>query len=276
MSRARGEPRSHCRITRVRALQAKGGLVTSTSNDRHGPRVLVVDDDARLRKTLEINLRARGYTADLASSGEAALQLAAKHRPDVILLDLGLPGIDGIEVIAGIRGWSNVPIVVLSGREAEAMKVKALDLGADDYLTKPFGMDELFARLRAATRRSVPPEGDPLLVTADFTIDFAAKRATRGGEAIRLTPRQWHIVEVLVRNQGRLVSQEQLLHEVWGRTYRTETNYLRVFMTQIRQRLEPEPSKPRYFVTEPGMGYRFEGAGGGTVSEARDPDPASP
>ncbi|WP_375000565.1 response regulator transcription factor [Aeromicrobium sp. CTD01-1L150] len=246
---------------------------TSASPEATHARVLVVDDDARLRKTLEINLRARGYTADLAGTGEAALQLAASHHPDVIILDLGLPGMDGLEVIAGIRGWSNVPIVVLSGRETEAMKVRALDLGADDYLTKPFGMDELFARLRAASRRAVLPEGDPVLTTADFSIDFAAKRVMREGEPVRLTPRQWHIVEVLVRNQDRLVSYEQLLQEVWGPGYRTETNYLRVFMTQIRQRLEPEPPSPRYFLTEPGMGYRFENAG--TETSGRSQDPAS-
>jgi two-component system KDP operon response regulator KdpE len=222
--------------------------------------VLVVDDDARLRTTLALNLRARGYAADLAETGEAALQLAASQHPDVVLLDLGLPGMDGLDVITGIRGWSTVPIVVLSGRDTEAMKVKALDLGADDYLTKPFGMDELFARLRAATRRSGLPEGEPVVATPDFTIDFAQKRVTRDGEVVRLTPRQWRIVEVLVHNQGRLVTHEQLLQEVWGPAYRTETNYLRVFMTQIRQRLEPEPSKPRYFLTEPGMGYRFQQA----------------
>lgn len=234
--------------------------VTSSSATGTPPRVLVVDDDPRLRKTLEINLRARGYAADLAADGEAALQLAASRHPDVVLLDLGLPGIDGLDVITGIRGWSTVPIVVLSGRETEAVKVRALDLGADDYLTKPFGMDELFARLRAATRRAVLPEGEPVLVTDDFTIDFAAKRVLRDGAPVRLTPRQWHIVEVLVRHRGRLVGYEQLLQEVWGPGYRTETNYLRVFMTQIRQRLEPEPSHPRYFLTEPGMGYRFEDA----------------
>ena len=228
-----------------------------------GPQVLVVDDDARLRKTLELNLRARGYRPVLAGSGEEALRLAASHHPDVVILDLGLPGMDGLEVIEGIRGWSAVPILVLSGRDTEAMKVRALDLGADDYLTKPFGMDELFARVRAATRRVVVAEGDPIVRTADFTVDFAAKRVTREGpagaeEPVRLTPRQWHIVEVLARNPGRLVSYERLLHDVWGPGYRTETNYLRVFMTQIRQRLEPEPSRPRYFLTEPGMGYRFE------------------
>ena len=223
-----------------------------------GPRVLVVDDDATLRRTLGLNLRARGYTADLAGTGEAALQLAASHHPDLVILDLGLPGMNGLEVIAGIRGWSSVPIVVLSGRDAESMKVKALDLGADDYLTKPFGMDELFARIRAATRRAVLPEGDPVVSTPDFTIDFAAKRVLRDGEPVRLTPRQWRIVEVLVRNSGRLVTYGELLHDVWGPGYGTETNYLRVFMTHIRQRLEPEPGRPRYFITEPGMGYRFQ------------------
>jgi two-component system KDP operon response regulator KdpE len=232
----------------------------AASGPVEGPRVLVVDDDASLRRTLALNLRARGYTADLAGTGEAALRMAASHHPDVVILDLGLPGMDGLDVIAGIRGWSSVPIVVLSGRDTESMKVKALDLGADDYLTKPFGMDELFARIRAATRRAVVPEGDPVVTTPDFTIDFAAKRVLRDGEVVRLTPRQWRIVEVLVRNRGRLVTYSELLHDVWGPGYGTETNYLRVFMTHIRQRLEPEPSRPRYFITEPGMGYRFQPA----------------
>ncbi len=221
-------------------------------------RVLVVDDDAGIRKTLALNLKARGYTADLAGTGEQALQLAARHHPDAVILDLGLPSMDGLDVVRGIRGWSSVPILVLSGRGTEAAKVEALDLGADDYVTKPFGMDELFARLRAATRRAVLPDGNAVVETDDFTIDFAAKRVVRDGTAVRLTPRQWHIVEVLVRHRGRLVTYEQLLHEVWGPAYGTETNYLRVFMTQIRQRLEPEPSKPRYFITEPGLGYRFQ------------------
>ncbi|SEF15744.1 response regulator [Jiangella alba] len=221
-------------------------------------RVLVVDDDAGIRKTLALNLKARGYTADLAGTGEQALQLAARHHPDAVILDLGLPSMDGLDVVRGIRGWSSVPIVVLSGRGTEAAKVEALDLGADDYVTKPFGMDELFARLRAATRRAVLPDGDAVVSTPDFVIDFAAKRVVRDGAAVRLTPRQWHIVEVLVRHSGRLVTYEQLLREVWGPAYGTETNYLRVFMTQIRQRLEPEPSTPRYFITEPGLGYRFQ------------------
>ena len=158
----------------------------------------------------------------------------------------------------GLRGWTPVPILVLSGRGTESAKVEALDLGADDYLTKPFGMDELFARLRAAMRRAVPPDGRAVLVTPDFTIDFVAKQARRGEELVRLTPTQWHIVEVLVRNAGKLVTYEQILHEVWGPTYGKETNYLRVFMTQIRQKLEPQPSRPRYFVTEPGIGFRFD------------------
>ena len=221
-------------------------------------RVLVVDDDPRILKTLEVNLRARGYEVDLATTGEHALELAARHHPDAVILDLGLPKMDGLDVVRGLRGWTNVPIVVLSGRDTEAAKVEALDLGADDYLTKPFGMDEMFARLRAAVRRAVIPDTGAVMQTADFDIDFARKEVRRDGELVRLTPTQWHIVEVLVRNVGRLVTYEQILREVWGPTYGKETNYLRVFMTQIRQKLEPEPSKPRYFITEPGIGFRFD------------------
>jgi two-component system KDP operon response regulator KdpE len=221
-------------------------------------RVLVVDDDPRIVKTLEINLRARGFDVFLARSGEEALTVMARHHPDAVILDLGLPEMDGLDVVQGLRGWTYVPIVVLSGRGSEAAKVQALDLGADDYLTKPFGMDELVARLRAALRRAVVPEGEPIVTTADFTLDFARKQAMRGGEKVRLTPTQWHMVEVLVRNARKLVTYDQLLHEVWGPTYDTQTNYLRVFMTQIRQKLEPDPPQPRYFVTEPGIGFRFE------------------
>ena len=220
-------------------------------------RVLVVDDDAGILKTLELNLRARGYVADLASTGEEALRLAATRHPDLVILDLGLPGIDGLDVVRGIRASAATPILVLSGRDSRGAKVEALDLGADDFVTKPFGMDELFARVRACMRRVASPDVDLVVETPDFTIDFAAKRVTRAGLAVRLTPRQWRIVEVLVRGTGRLVTHEQLLREVWGPGYGTEKNYLRVFMTQIRQRLEPEPSRPRYFVTEPGIGFRF-------------------
>jgi len=221
-------------------------------------RVLVVDDEPQILRALGINLRARGYDVDLAPDGERALDVAARHHPDVVVLDLGLPGIDGVDVIRGLRGWSQVPIVVLSVRDAEGDKVAALDAGADDYVTKPFGMDELLARLRAALRRTVPAEEEALVETADFTIDLAAKKVRRDGEEVRLTPTEWHLVEVLVRNRGRLVAQTQLLQEVWGPQYHDETNYLRVFMAQVRRKLEPEPAQPRYFITEPGMGYRFE------------------
>jgi two-component system KDP operon response regulator KdpE len=222
-------------------------------------RVLVVDDEPQIRRALGINLRARGYDVDLAETGEQGLELAARHHPDVVVLDLGLPGIDGVEVIQGLRGWTQVPVIVLSVREAESDKVAALDAGADDFVTKPFGMDELLARLRAALRRAAPSEEEAVVVTPDFTIDLAAKRVLdSGGEELRLTPTEWHIVEVLVRHSGKLVAQKQLLQEVWGPAYETETNYLRVFMAQVRRKLEPEPGRPRYFLTEPGMGYRFE------------------
>ena len=221
-------------------------------------RVLVVDDEPQILRALGINLRARGYEVDLAPDGERALDVAARHHPDVVVLDLGLPGIDGVDVIRGLRGWSQVPIVVLSVRDAEGDKVAALDAGADDYVTKPFGMDELLARLRAALRRTTPAEEEALVETEDFTIDLAAKKVRRDGEEVRLTPTEWNLVEVLVRNRGRLVAQTQLLQEVWGPQYHDETNYLRVFMAQLRRKLEPEPAHPRYFITEPGMGYRFE------------------
>jgi two-component system KDP operon response regulator KdpE len=222
-------------------------------------RVLVVDDEPQIRRALEINLSARGYEVDLAPSGESALDLASRRHPDLVILDLGLPGIDGIDVVRGLREWSSVPIVVLSARETERVKVVALDAGADDYVTKPFGMDELVARVRAALRRAGPTDASMTVTTPDFTIDLAAKRVNGSDGEIRLTPTQWHVVEVLVRNGGRLVSQRQLLREVWGPAYSDETHYLRVFLAQIRRRLEPDPAHPRYFVTEPGMGYRFEG-----------------
>jgi two-component system KDP operon response regulator KdpE len=176
----------------------------------------------------------------------------------VVLLDLGLPGIDGVEVIRGIRGWSEVPIVVLSARHQSTSKVEALDVGADDYVTKPFGMDELLARLRAALRRAPGAEQDPHVEAEGFTIDLDTKRVVRDGSEVHLTPKEWDIVEVLVRNPGRLVSQRQLLHDVWGPEYGTETEYLRVLMARVRRKLEADHSRPRHFITEPGMGYRFE------------------
>ncbi|WP_052269913.1 response regulator [Streptomyces sp. MUSC 125] len=225
-------------------------------------RVLVVDDEPQIVRALVISLKARGYEADAASDGRTALELAASRRPDVVVLDLGLPDMDGIDVIRGLRGWTRVPILVLSARHSSKEKVQALDAGADDYVTKPFGMDELLARLRAAVRRAEPvgPAEDDLRVveTEGFTVDLAAKRVSRAGRDVRLTPTEWHLLEVLVRNTGRLVGQKQLLQEVWGPSYGTETNYLRVYLAQLRRKLETDPSHPKHFVTEPGMGYRFE------------------
>ncbi|MFI5658945.1 response regulator [Streptomyces sp. NPDC051684] len=224
-------------------------------------RVLVVDDEPQIVRALVINLKARKYEVDAATDGAQALQLAAARHPDVIVLDLGLPDMDGVEVIKGLRGWTRVPILVLSARHSSDEKVEALDAGADDYVTKPFGMDELLARLRAAVRRAEPTGGTEdggIVETSDFTVDMAAKKVNRGGHDVRLTPTEWHLLEVLVRNTGRLVSQKQLLQEVWGPSYGTETNYLRVYMAQLRRKLETDPSHPRHFVTEPGMGYRFE------------------
>jgi two-component system KDP operon response regulator KdpE len=221
-------------------------------------RVLVVDDEPQIRRALATNLRAREYEVDLAATGEEALKLAAEHHPDVVILDIGLPGIDGIEVVRGLRGWSAVPIIMLSVREDELDKVDALDAGADDYLTKPFGMNELLARLRAAVRRAAPVEEMPTIETDDFVIDLAAKKVTRDGAEVHLTPTEWGLVEQLVRNRGKLVTQRQLLQEVWGPQYATEANYLRVYLAGLRRKLEPNPSQPRYFITEPGMGYRFE------------------
>ena len=229
-------------------------------------RVLVVDDEPQIRRALGTNLKARGYEVDLAGTGEEALLMAADHHPDVVILDIGLPGIDGIEVVRGLRGWTTVPIIMLSVREDEADKVEALDAGADDYVTKPFGMNELLARMRAALRRNAPAEEEAVVTTADFAIDLAAKKVRKGDDDVHLTPTEWGIVEMLVRHQGKLVSQRQLLQEVWGPQYEKEANYLRVYMAGLRRKLEPVPSQPRYFITEPGMGYRFEGAADETIS----------
>jgi two-component system KDP operon response regulator KdpE len=223
-----------------------------------GTRVLIVDDEPQIRRTLELNLAARGFAVDQATTGEMALELAAHLHPDLVIVDLGLPGIDGIDVVRGLRAWGRVPILVLSARDSEASKVAALDAGADDYVTKPFGINELLARVRAAIRRAAVPEEEAVVTTPDFTVDLSAKRVSGAGGEVRLTPTQWHLVEVLVRNQGRLVTQRQLLQEVWGPGYGDESHYLRVFMAQIRRKLEPDPSQPRYFITEAGMGYRFE------------------
>ncbi|MFF4542607.1 response regulator [Streptomyces aureus] len=225
-------------------------------------RVLVVEDDPQLVRALVIDLQARHYGVDAAPDGATALRLAAARQPDVVLLDLGLPDLDGVDVIKGIRGWSRVPILVLSARQASDEKVSALDAGADDYITKPFSMDELLARLRAAVRRTedIPLVPETTLVTTEhFTLDLLAKKAVRDGRDIRLTPTEWHLLEILVTNRGRLVSQKQLLREVWGASQSNKTNYLRVYMAQLRRKLETDPSRPRHLITKPGMGYRFEG-----------------
>jgi two-component system, OmpR family, KDP operon response regulator KdpE len=221
-------------------------------------RVLLVEDEPQLVRALRINLKTRGYEVDAAPDGRSALDLAARRHPDVVVLDLGLPDMDGVEVIKGLRGWLDVPIIVLSARHASAEKVQALDVGADDYVTKPFGMDELLARLRAAVRRAAPAEQAAVVRSEAFTVDLSAKKVARDGADVRLTPTEWHILELLVRNAGRLVSQRQLLREVWGPTYEKETNYLRVYLAQLRRKLEPDPAHPRHLITEPGMGYRFE------------------
>ena len=223
-------------------------------------RILVVDDDPGLARALAINLRARKYDVDVASTGADALRLAARSRPDAVILDLGLPDMDGTDVVLGLRGWTTTPIVVLSARQDQADKVAALDAGADDYVTKPFGMDELLARLRAALRRSATTTDVPgsVVTTAAFRIDLANKRVSCEGQDVRLTPTEWHLLELLAHTPGRLVSQRQLLHEVWGPGAENESQYLRVYIGTLRRKLEPIPSQPRHLITEPGMGYRLE------------------
>jgi two-component system KDP operon response regulator KdpE len=221
-------------------------------------RILVVDDETQIRKALSVNLTARGYDVDLAATGEEALARAAAHHPDLVLLDIGLPGIDGVQVVEGLRGWTTVPIIMLSVRDSEADKVRALDAGADDYVTKPFGMNEVLARLRAALRRHQPLPEQATVDTPDFHLDLAEKTVTLAdGSRPHLTPTEWSIVEVLARHPGRLITQRQLLQQVWGPQYEHETNYLRVHLAAIRKKLEREPGRPRHFVTEPGIGYRF-------------------
>ncbi len=222
-------------------------------------RVLVVDDEPQILRALRINLRVRNYEVDTAATGSEALTAAGRHPPDLVLLDLGLPDLDGVEVIEGLRGWTQAPIIVLSGRADSTDKVEALDAGADDYVTKPFEMEELLARMRAAMRRSGTVADEPVIELGDLVIDLAAKTITRsGGEAIRLTPTEWHLLEVLVRNPGKLLTQRQLLTEVWGPGYADASGNLRLYMAQLRRKLEPDPARPRWLLTESGMGYRYQ------------------
>ncbi|MDT7712669.1 MAG: two-component system, OmpR family, operon response regulator KdpE [Pseudonocardiales bacterium] len=236
-------------------------------------RVLIVDDDAQLLRALSIDLRGRHYDVDTATTGSAALALAARTQPDLVILDLGLPDFGGTEVIRGLRGWTNVPIIVLSGRTGSADKIGALDRGADDYVTKPFSMDELHARIRAALRRHDNPEPAARYHIGDWVVDLTAHTVTRpkapatgaapttgdttNGNTVHLTRTEWNLLEVLLHNAGKLVESQQLLAQVWGPGYQRETNYLRFYMSRLRGKLEPEPSRPRHLLTEPGYGYRY-------------------
>jgi two-component system, OmpR family, KDP operon response regulator KdpE len=230
--------------------------------------ILVVDDEPQILRALRINLRVRHYDVHTAGSGSEALDVAARHPPDLVILDLGLPDLDGVEVIHGLRGWTEAPIIVLSGRADSTDKVEALDAGADDYVTKPFGMDELLARMRAVSRRAGSDGASPEVRLGDLVVDLAAKRVVRspngkdqnatGNGDIRLTPTEWHLLEVLLRNPGKLLSQQHLLAEVWGPGYADAAGNLRLYMAQLRRKLEPDPSRPHWLLTEPGMGYRFQ------------------
>ncbi|MEU8222178.1 response regulator [Kribbella sp. NPDC048915] len=222
-------------------------------------RVLVVDDEPQIVRALQINLKARGYEVQLAGTGTSALQVAGRYPPELVILDLGLPDLDGVDVIRGLRGWTDAPILVLSGRTDQTDKVEALDAGADDYVTKPFGIDELLARMRAVLRRSAATPEQPTVAVGGAVVDLSAKRVTLAdGTDIRLTPTEWHLLEVLVRHPGKLMSQRQLLTEVWGPGYETAGGNLRFYMAQLRRKLEPDPARPKHLLTEPGMGYRFE------------------
>ena len=221
--------------------------------------ILVVDDEPQILRALRINLRVREYEVYTAATGAEALQQASRHPPDLVILDLGLPDLDGVEVIEGLRGWTAAPIIVLSGRADSMDKVEALDAGADDYITKPFGMEELLARMRAVGRRAIGDGDEPQFRIGDLVVDLAAKRVIpRDGADIRLTPTEWHLLEVLLRHPGKLLGQRYLLNEVWGPGYADATGNLRLYMAQLRRKLEPDPSRPRWLLTEPGMGYRFQ------------------
>jgi two-component system KDP operon response regulator KdpE len=223
--------------------------------------VLVVDDDTQLLRALRIHLGARGYEVHTAADGTSALRAAGEHELDVVVLDLGLPDLDGTEVITALREFTTVPIIVLSARADSGDKVRALDRGADDYVTKPFGVDELMARLRAAVRRAAtsPETENGPLEAGELTIDLAAKIVRRSGEEVHLTPTEWGVLDLLVRNRGKLVGRKQLLREIWGPVERKETSYLRVYMAQLRRKLERDPAHPEHLITEAGMGYRFRG-----------------
>lgn len=224
-------------------------------------KILIADDDPQILRALKVTLRARGYDIVTADDGAEALEIAAAHHPDLVMLDLGMPRLDGVEVIEGLRGWTQVPILVVSGRTDASDKVDALDAGADDYVTKPFAIDEILARIRALTRRVVSPDDEPIVTFGAISVDFSAKQVTRRlgkkTENVRLTPTEWRILELLIHNPDRLVTRESLLSQIWGPHHTKDTGYLRLYFAQLRKKLEPVPSDPRYLVTVLGMGYRF-------------------
>lgn len=223
--------------------------------------ILVVDDEPQLLRALQVNLQAEGYQVLVALDGMTALEYVENRHPDLIVLDLGLPDINGVDVITKVRRTDSTPIIVLSARHGSEDKVRALDAGADDYVTKPFGLDELLARLRVAERRLTASDGGEQLSVVDaagFSVDLINRKVTRDGELVRLTPREWAILQLLVRNPGRLITQQQMLKKIWGPAYGSETQYLRVYMGQLRRKLEADPARPRHLLTEAGMGYRFE------------------
>jgi two-component system KDP operon response regulator KdpE len=222
-------------------------------------KILIADDDPQMLRALRITLTARGYEIVTASDGTEALNAAIRSHPDIVVIDLGMPGLTGIEVIQALRGWSQVPVLVVSGRSESWDKVEALDAGADDYVTKPFSADELLARIRALSRRTPTASDEPVVTFGEVSVNLAARVVTRAGASVRLTPTEWRLLEVLVRNRDKLVTRETLLTEVWGPQYTTDTGYLRLYLSQLRKKLEPMPSVPRYLLTEAGMGYRFVG-----------------
>ncbi len=231
-------------------------------------KILIADDDPQILRALRITLRARGYDVVTAADGTGAINAAVEEKPDLLMVDLGMPGTGGLEVIEAVRGWSGAPILVVSGRTGSADKVEALDAGADDYVTKPFAIDELLARIRALTRRVGPGAAggaggpdEPVVTFGDVVVDLAARTVTRAGDPVRLTPTEWQFLELLVRNEGRLVTRQQLLAEIWGSAHVTDTGYLRLYLSQLRRKLEPDAAVgavPRHLITEPGMGYRFQ------------------
>jgi two-component system KDP operon response regulator KdpE len=219
-------------------------------------RVLVVDDEPQILRALVVNMRARGYDVHTAADGASALREAGLHPPDLVVLDLGLPDMEGTEVIAGLRGWTTAPIIVLTGRTEQVQKIAALDAGADDYVTKPFGIDELLARLRAAMRR-VEPSSEPVIEIGELRVDLEKRAVSVDGHAVQLTPHEFELLRLLAQNEGKLMTHAAILREVWGRAYSDESHYLHVYVSQLRRKIEPEPTRPRYILTEPGAGYRL-------------------